>query len=184
MDDRGDEQLVRLFRESGEMRHFDELVERHVGKVRAMIYPMVFNDADADDLTQEVFLRVVSHIDRFRHEARFSTWLYRIALNTTHSFLRSKARNRVDAREELPDHPDGAPQPDHAAAAGETGRALEKAMAGLAPRLRSALVLTVIQGMGVHEAAKVEGCLTATMYWRVHEARRLLRTSMERSNRP
>jgi len=54
-----DEELVAAYRNSGQRPVLDELVRRHVGKVRAMIYPMVLNSSGADDLTQEVFLRAV-----------------------------------------------------------------------------------------------------------------------------
>jgi hypothetical protein len=66
-----DEQLVKQYVESGEMRHFDELVNRYVRKVRAMIYPIVLHDADADGLTQEVFLRVSNGLSRFRGEGSY-----------------------------------------------------------------------------------------------------------------
>ena len=78
-----DEQLVGDFLKTGEMRHFNELVGRHIRRVRAMIYPMVLNDADADELTQDVFLRVTDNISRFEGRAQFSTWLYRIFTKPT-----------------------------------------------------------------------------------------------------
>lgn len=184
MNDMADEQLAAMFTESGEMRYFDELVRRHAGKVRAMIYPMVFNDADADDLTQEVFLRIVNNIRLFRKESLFSTWLYRIVMNTTRSHLRRKVRTPVDFREEVPEWSDSMPSPDRILMAGETGEQVERAMAELSPILRAAITLTAIHGMSVGEAAKVEGCLAATMYWRVHEARRLLRKKLERNQWP
>ena len=70
-----DEQLVERFRDSGDLGHFDELVRRHIGPVRRMAFSMVLNHADADDLTQEVFLRVARGIGNFRGQAKFSTWL-------------------------------------------------------------------------------------------------------------
>ena len=84
-----DEELVDDFQQTGEMRNLDELVHRHIGKVKAMIYPMVLNQADADEITQDVFIRMANGVTGFQNKAMFSTWLYRIAMNTTHSFLRS-----------------------------------------------------------------------------------------------
>ncbi|MEI7879897.1 MAG: sigma factor [bacterium] len=81
MDDIADEQLLDKYAELGELRYFDALTRRHVGKVRAMIYPMVLNDADADELTQDVFMRVVRNIHGFDRRAAFSTWLHQIAMN-------------------------------------------------------------------------------------------------------
>ena len=173
-----DEQLVESFTESGEIRHFDELVSRHIGKVRAMIYPIVLNDADADDLTQEVFLRVVNNISRFRNRARFSTWLHRIALNTTYSFLKKRKRSPMDQREDLAEHPCNTTAPDRSLIAEETDSQVTEALASLSPSLRAAITLTAIHGMSTKEAAQTSDCLRATMYWRVHEARRILKTKL------
>jgi RNA polymerase sigma-70 factor (ECF subfamily) len=90
MESAADEHLVRQYVESGELRLFDTLVRRHIAKVRAMIYPMVLNDADADELTQEVFCRVIDGIHSFNHRAAFATWLPRITMNTTCNFLKRR----------------------------------------------------------------------------------------------
>lgn len=90
MDNVGDEQLLEKYEESGELRYFDALTRRHIGKVRSMIYPMVLNDADADELTQEVFCRVIDGIHSFNHRAAFATWLPRITMNTTCNFLKRR----------------------------------------------------------------------------------------------
>ena len=174
MDGNSNEHLVDSFQQTGEMRHLDELVHRHMPKVRAMIYAMVLNHADADEITQEVFIRMANGIAGFQKNALFSTWLYRIAMNTTHSFLRRRSRNPVDVHAEPPDQPDRAAGPDRVLMANETGAEIERSLADLSPSLRSAITLTAIQGWGVKEAARIEGCLAATMYWRVHEARKQL----------
>lgn len=173
-----DEQLVDAFIESGEICHFDELVRRHIGKVRSMIYPMVLNDADADDLTQEVFLRVVNNISGFRKRALFSTWLHRVVMNTTHSFLRKKSRSSIANYADTPEQPDNSSPPASSLVAAEIDSQIRNALASLSPSLRSAITLIAIQGMSVKETAKVEGCLAATIYWRVHEARRILRNKL------
>lgn len=180
MEEVTDQQLLEKFADTGAMCHFNELVGRHMGKVRAMIYAMVLNNADADDLTQEVFLKAVNGISGFRAKSQFATWVYRIAMNTTHSFLRRKRRNPVDQCEQLPDHADGRPDPERALIALELDREISRVLASLSPGLRSAIVLTAIQGMSVGEAAHAAGCLTATMYWRVHQARKILGEKLKR----
>ena len=57
---------------------------------------------------------------------------------------------------------------------------IESALASLSPKLRAAIVLTSVQGLDVKEAARIEGCTTATLYWRIHQARRQLRSRLER----
>lgn len=178
MDRSRDEELLREYRETGEICHFEELVSSHIGRVRAMIYPMVLNDADADDLTQDVFLRVAKNIDRFRGTAKFSSWLHRIAINTTYSFLRRRAKNPVDTTDDPPEQASRGSDPSDAIGMKEACDDVSAALAALSPILRSAIVLTSINGMSVRDAAVAEGCLAATMYWRVHHARKLLKDSL------
>jgi len=182
MTEHSDEDLVALFRETGDPGHFERLVERHAVRIRAIVLGMVLSDADADDITQEVFMRAARGLSGFRAGAAFTTWLYRIAMNTTRSFLRAKARRGrlvqdggtavqyVAAR--------SADRPDRRAVATELGEQIEQALDNLPQVLRAALVLTVLEGVEVAEAARVEGCARATMYWRVHRARQLLRTAL------
>ena len=179
MRDYSDEELVDEFRDSGVISHLDELVRRHIGKVRAMVYPIVLNDADADDVTQEVFLRVVNGLAGFRKRARFSTWLYRITMNTVRSFVKKRGVSPLRHLSDPPDAADSAPGPAVRVAAGELDAQITDALAKLSPSLRSAITLTKIHGMSVRQAAEAEACLAATMYWRVHEARRVLRTKLD-----
>lgn len=171
-----DEDLMAAFRDDGMPHHLDTLFGRHIEKVRAMLYQMVLNDADADDLTQETFLRAARHIGQFRGRAAFSTWLYRIAMNGANSFLSKRQRNPVVAGMELPDAPDRTGnQPDQLLAGQELDARIRSALETLRPKMRAAVVLTIIQGVSLPEAARIEGCALPTMYWRVHEARRQLK---------
>jgi len=137
---------------------------------------MILNESDADDLTQEVFLRAVRGLAGFRGESRFSTWLYQIAMNTTHSFLRRQGRRPPAPEAALAEKADCLDSaPDRLAMAGELDRAITVAVDSLPPALRAAVVLTMLQGMDVREAAEIEGCAAATMYWRIHKARKVLK---------
>jgi len=175
-----DEQLVETFHTIGGDEPLQELVERHIPDVRAMVGRMVFDQDLADDLTQEVFLRALRGIGTFQGRSKFSTWLYRIAMNTTHAHLARAARSPVDYDSELAEHPPAeGPGPEQMAIGGETLSKVDAAIRGLSPKLRAAIVLTTLQQMDVREAARIEGCSRATMYWRLHEARRQLRTQLD-----
>lgn len=169
-----DEELIAAYRNSLSSELLDELIRRHVGRVRAVVFQMVLDDGIADDVTQEVFLRVVRHLPTFDGRSKFSTWLYRVAMNTCHSYLERAGRSRLEFREELPERPDAANVPVQAVLDAELRREVDAALAELSPRLRAAVVLTGIQGLDPKVAARIEGCSTATMYWRIHQARKRL----------
>jgi RNA polymerase sigma-70 factor (ECF subfamily) len=171
----GDEQLVSRYKETGEIRFFDELVRGHLGRVRSMVYPMVLNHADADEVTQEVFLRVVRSMDRFRQRTQFSSWLHRITMNTTYSFLRARSRRPITWHADPPRQEASQADPAAHLAGREHDGEIGEALRALSPKLRAAITLTAIQGMPVKDAARAAGCPVATLYWRVHEARKILK---------
>ncbi|MFO0948136.1 MAG: RNA polymerase sigma factor [Planctomycetota bacterium] len=178
---KSDEKLILRFRRTGDSKCLDELIHRHTDKIRRVIYSMVLNDDDADELTQESFLRAFKGLKGFGGRAEFSTWLYRIALNTTYSFLERRGRT-------IPENAEGfgtvaAPrelEPEEGASFLELEDWVDRALKRLSPPLRTAIVLHVLHGMKVNEIADVAGCKPQTVYWRVHEARRLLNVFLER----
>ncbi len=177
---KSDEQLVACYRDSGRREALDELTRRHLGRVRAMIYPMVLDGTLADDLTQEVFLRVFRGLASFNGQSRFSTWLYRVAMNTTSGFLSRRRRSRVDFRAELPcDCRSSVERPESSVMDIELQTAVEIALGELPPKLRAAIVLITLDGKDAGEAARIEGCSRPTMYWRLHEARKRLKQRLK-----
>lgn len=184
MDDleRSDEDLVGRYHRTGDVDVLDALFRRHVGLVRGTVYPMVLNHADADDLTQEVFARAARGMSKYRGQSTFSTWLYRIAMNTTHSFLRSRHRREqklADCRgDESPARAED--KPDNRVISGERHDEITQALAELPATQRAAITLVAIQGMSGGEAAKAENCSRATLYWRIHQARKTLGEKLDR----
>jgi RNA polymerase sigma-70 factor (ECF subfamily) len=173
-----DEELVKQYQESREESALEALFGRYVPKVRAMIFPMVLDDAVVDDLTQETMLRAVRAIDSFAGRSQFATWLYRIAMNTTHSFLRRRTRSPVVFQAEVVDQHGHDVTPDRSAIEAEQLIQTEAAIARLSAKLRAAIVLTAIQGLSPVEAAGIEECAESTMYWRIHEARKQLKHAL------
>ena len=174
-----DLQLVLRFNRTGELRVLEELLVRHMSRLRQIIYPIVLNHSDADDLTQEACLRAARALPDFRGESGFSTWITRIGINTALAFLRSRKRlPPVDGGESLADLCSPLDNPRDAAATAENDARVEAALAELPPELRAAITLTVLQGLTPAQAAEACGCLTATLYWRVHQARKLLKRSL------
>ena len=171
-----DKQLIELFRENGRQEAIDELMRRHLSRVRSTVFQMVHNDAEADDVTQEVFLRAIRGVESFDCRAEFSTWLYRVTMNTTYSYLKRRSRSPVDLRSELHDPVTSADSgPDRAVLQAELSTEVETAVASLSPTLRGAVVLVCLQGFSPAEAADIEGCSADTIHWRIHEGRRKLK---------
>lgn len=173
-----DEELVTRYRESRAEAALEELVKRHVPKVRAMIFQMVLDHHAADDLTQEALLRAVRAIDSFEGRSQFGTWLYRIAMNTAHGFLDRQNRSPVVFQAELIEESGCDVAPDRAATDAELLAQVESAIAELSPKLRAVMVLTALQGLSPREAAAIEECGESTIHSRVHEARQQLKQKL------
>ena len=169
-----DEQLVEQCQNSGCAQSASELVRRYLRRVRAVIFPMVLDHSVADDLTQETFLRAWRGLSGFRAEARFSTWLTRIAWNVVQDEVSRRERSAVVVAESLDNASSDSGRPDEAVLQRELDQQIAAALASLSAKLRAAIVLTGLQQLSPDEAAELEGCSVATMYWRIHEARRLL----------
>ena len=173
---KSDEQLIACYRDSGDGDALEELVRRHIRRIRTVIGQMIVDQASADDLTQEVFMRAFRSLATFNGQARFTTWLYRIAMNTTYSFLDRQNRSPVDYRAELPEAVcTRNPAPEDVAVQTELQSAIDLALGSLSPQLRAAIVLTSLQQMDIKEVAKIEGCTAATIYWRIHQGRKQLK---------
>jgi len=94
-----DEELIKLVR-TGEVEPYDELVRRYQIKIHDLCYKMVKNYDDARDVAQEVFLKAYRNINKFRGHSKFSTWLYRIAVNTSLNFIK-RQRPTEEINEEI-----------------------------------------------------------------------------------
>ena len=175
---RTDEAMIAEWRGTGRTNCLDALVTRHLRRVRAIVYQMVLNDSDADDLTQETFLRAFRGLTSFNGTASFSTWLYRIALNVAHTHLKRLGRRGSSVPLDDAEHP-GESAPDRQVLSDELEGAVAAAVADLSPALRAAVVLVTLQGLNVKDAAEIEECTVSTMYWRLHEARRILNQRLQ-----
>lgn len=178
-DEMSDSELVQAVLSTGNARFYDRLIQRHAGRIYSMVYGMVLNHADTEELVQDIFLRAYLKLDGFKRKSTFSTWLYRIAFNTVLDHQRKTGRNPVASVAEPP--PSSAPrssQPDANLSNREMDRDIRKALERLSPKLRAAIVCHVIDGMSVPRIAKAQKCSQATIYWRIHSARKKLRKDL------
>jgi RNA polymerase sigma-70 factor, ECF subfamily len=166
-----DAELV-LKSQNGDPAAFEELVRNHQHMVHSLTYRMTGSLADAEDLAQETFIRAYGQIVTFRGNAKFSTWLYRIAVNTCINWRQSEARRfqlQTRAAEELSARQAGGE--DATGGANEIQEALLK----LPAKQRAAIVLTIYDGLNHAEAAKILHCSETTVSWRVFAAKRKLK---------
>ena len=169
-----DDALVAQCRE-GDPAAFEELIRKHQRMIYSLTYRMTGSVADAEDMAQEAFIRAYRRIGAYRSECKFSTWLYRIAMNVCLTW-RERETMRVAVHENWSrDHAlDGAGEAAPPAANGMDG-SVHAALLRLPAKQRAAVMLTFYEGLNHAEAAKVLGCPEATVSWRVFVARRKLK---------
>jgi RNA polymerase sigma-70 factor, ECF subfamily len=163
-----DESLVRRA-QRGDAEAFSDLVTRHRGRVYAVTLRLCRNPADAEDALQDTFLSAYRALGSFTRRARFSTWLYRIAVNAAYDTI--ARRSTTTELDDADTHRTSAPDP---YAQDETRRALEAGLASLEQEFREAVVLCDIAGLGASEAAAVLGVPAGTVKSRVFRGRAAL----------
>jgi RNA polymerase sigma-70 factor (ECF subfamily) len=189
-----DADLVRRS-QNGEYRAFDELVTKHRGRVYAMIQNMVKNEADAWDLSQEVFVKVWKALPKFEARARFSTWMYRITHNVVYDWMRKRKMETVgELDDNLLDHeriaagatatPARGLRPDEALTQGELRNRIEGALDKLSPEHREAILLREVQGFEYKEIADVMECSIGTVMSRLYYARKKLQSLLTSNHEP
>jgi len=175
-----DAQLIPLAAQ-GDRVAFQVLVERHRGLVYRVAFQFAGNHHDAEDIAQEVFLKVFRSLDRFRQDAQFTSWLYRIAMNACvdHSRRRRPVETNDQGDELLLASPASDPSPEAHAWAGEIAQALQAAVDRLPPRQRVIFVMRHFEELKLSEIANAlglaEGTVKRQLHAAVHRLRQFLR---------
>ena len=166
---------------SGDRSAFQTLVERYRPMVYRVAYQFAGNHHDADDIAQEVFIKVYRSLDRFRQDSQFTSWLYRIAMNACIDYRRRQAPSGGSAEEAelvLMNTPEETPGPEDRAYAGELGAALETAVKALPAGQRLVFVMRHHEGLKLSEIAEAlglaEGTVKRQLHAAVHRLRRVL----------
>lgn len=166
----------------GDAPAFGALVRRYQRRIFRLAFHIVRSGAEAEDVTQETFVRAYQAIDRFDGRSEPFTWLYRIAVNLSLNSIRARKATRDttsadDPRVEsllLETRPSHGGDPANAAQQRQLALALCEGIDSLSETLRTTLLLVCIDGLGHADAAKILGCPEGTVAWRVHEARKKL----------
>jgi RNA polymerase sigma factor, sigma-70 family len=171
-----DEALITAF-QSGDHDVYRFLVERHQERIRNLLFS-IFHDRDfIDDLAQEVFIKAYQALPRFRFEASFYTWLYRIAVNKSRDELRKKKLRRFFSFQTLDEGIEtelnvrlSVPPEDR-----DTQELVALGLQSLPEKFRTAVVLKDIDGLSYEEIAEVMQCELGTVKSRISRARSMLR---------
>ena len=156
----------------GDVGAFNDLMRAHEDRVFAICLRMLRDRDAALDATQETFITVFRKVDRFAGHSAFSTWLYRVAVNTCYDQARRAGRRSVEPLLEGIDPADASAQT--ALESAELRPELETALAALPAEFRSAVVLCDAQGLSLQTAAEILGVPVGTVKSRVFRGRRLL----------
>jgi RNA polymerase sigma-70 factor (ECF subfamily) len=159
---------------------FAVLIRRHDQRVYRMARAIVRNEADAEDITQETYLRAFEHLEQFEGRAQFATWLLKIAMNEAIARYRHNARfEDLDEIAELrAGHREPVRSPEQIVARAEIQECVKRAIDGLPPTLRTVLMLRAIEGMNSAEAAAVLEISEDNLNVRLHRAKSALRDEL------
>lgn len=144
----------------GEREAFDGLVERYQRDVYRLCYRYVNNHHDANDMAQEVFLKAYKAIGRFRGDSAFSTWLYRIAVNTCLNFRAARKPEALQLSDELPAR---ALRADEALARAERSGRVREAVTRLPEKQRATMILKIYHDLSHEEVAQILGTTVGTV---------------------
>ena len=170
---------------SGDHDSFNQLVVRWQRPIFALAYRVIGHEEDARDICQETFLRAFRCIKGFKGEAKFSSWLYRIALNLCRDKNRSaqrsplnKVSDDVDVLDLAPANVAGSSLEDQVGWS-ELGNEVSRAMMTIPDEQRTAIVLKEYQGLTFREIADFQGCPVSTVKTRVYQGLTRLRQELE-----
>jgi len=172
----------------GDAESFNQLVLRWERPIYALAYRTLGREEDARDVCQETFLRAYRALSRFRGEAKFSSWLYRITLNLCRDWIRRQRRTPVV---QLPEYVDvlelqASREPsepiENIVARNDLTRAVEKAMAKLPEEQRTAIILKEYHGLTFQEIADLAGCPLSTVKTRLYQGLAVLRRELAKSD--
>ncbi len=178
-----DDELVKRVQQ-GDKEAFAELVQRHQRAVYWIIQTILHNQADTEEILQETFVKALQHINDFRGEARFATWLVRIAINEARMRQRKYRPSQYESldqeREDLPDfHPreltDWRPNPEERWESEEVAALLRQAIRSLPPIYREVFLLRDVEHLSTEETASTLEITVPAAKTRLLRARLMMR---------
>ena len=190
-DQLSDAEIVQRFKD-GEHHLFDKLVERYSSRAYQIAYGVLGTREDAEEVAQDVFIRIYKALPKFRGDSEFTTWMYRIAMNLARNkyrYNKSRGANRKISMQETIDDSDSrtiiqVPEPrlspDNEVGLDEFQKDIMREIDNLPPLYRDALVLRNVDEMSYEQIAEVLDCKLGTIKSRIARAREELRRRLEK----
>lgn len=174
-----DDQLARKAQQ-GDQDALRTLIRRLYPGVYAFVFRMLHHEEDARDVTQDVFLRMTAHLHEYRGEYKFTTWLFRIAINRARDILRTRGRRMADI-DQVPEGASDLAGPEDLISKYENRERMLDAIRRLPESVRECLLLAYQIGLPHAEIAGMMGITANAVKLRVHKALQLLRAELKRS---
>lgn len=173
-----DEQLIGLA-QKGDAHAYNQLLSRYRDIIRHIIYFHINNQANVNDLTQEVLLKVYRYLPTFKDESKFSTWLYRITQNTVKNYYRTLDQQLESESQFAGDHYQSSGySPEYMLITMEFNEKIESAISKLSQELRTCYGMHTFEGQTYEDIAKKMKCPIGTVRSRIFRARKLLISSL------
>lgn len=176
--------LVKEMQEN-KLEAFEEIIRRYQKKVYSLAFNLTHNQQDAEDITQEVFLRVFNKIKTFLGKSAFSSWIYRIALNVSFMKIKSQKRNPISLERVLPKYQidgfhagkinDWSKKTDDLLLNSELKIIIQKAVNQLPPKEKMVFVLRDVEGLSTEKVCEVLELSIPAVKSRLHRSRLFLR---------
>ncbi len=155
----------------GDHYAFKHIYDAYRDHVYNLTYYMLGNENDAYDVSQEIFLKLFTSIDQFKHESEFSTWFYRVSINACLDHMRkaNRLKTRYVNHTETDSFADTSTEPvDSLVLRNQINTDIEKAIQTLSPKLRSVMVLRYIDGLSYEDISKILNCSLGTVSSRLN----------------
>ena len=170
---------------------FNELVRQHQARVYQLVYRMLGDPAEAEDVAQEVFVSVFKSIASFRGDSKLGTWIYRVATNHCKNRIQYLGRRAHRAKREFDETKDGStatvgalPRPDALVQAKQTEGLIHRALHELDQEQRELVVLRDVQNLSYEEIQRITGLAEGTVKSRLHRARKTLQARVAELGAP
>ena len=170
---------------SGNFEAFDQIMVHYRERLYSVIYNMTMNHTDAADLTQETFVKAFRSISKFKKKSTFFTWLYRIGVNLTLTFLKRKRSKKLFSFDHFFDRPNASENPVLTSKENNSVRStllnelhekLNEALSKLSDKHRTIVILYEIDGLSHKEISEIMKCTEGTVRSRLHYAKMQLQS--------